>query len=409
MNSIRKTPAPEARLPFVEASKARGKLYLYYRRDGRRQPLPGIEGSEEFLSEYHRIKSEFESATVRWGVHTVGAAIMEYLGSADYGDLADNSRREYRRVLDLFRRDFGSLELSALDGAWVSRLRDKYARTDSPHQWLSLRARMIAVEGHYRRMHPRLGLETLWAESKRLRTPDSDQNRPWPANVVLDVMREATSEFRALLTVCLLTSQRISDVCALTPDAYDRAGRTLRFQQEKTKTHIALHVPDYLATTLDKMSDRLSNRLLVTPRGRPWTDFNARETLQAICHRLGLDRYVLHGLRATGPVALKMLGFENRAIRTLTGHTSDGQLEVYLRGVANLPLAVTVQEALAEKYSGLFEAADADGANARRFSGVTGRAAASAGAVGSSRKKMQAENRFAKTAKHLPNAKPDHC
>lgn len=55
--------------------------------------------------------------------------------------------------------------------------------------------------------------------------------------------------------------------------------------------------------------------------------------------QLQLPRFTLHGLRATGPVALKMLGFENRAIRTLTGHTSDRNLEIYLQGVEGYPLA----------------------------------------------------------------------
>ena len=64
-------------------------------------------------------------------------------------------------------------------------------------------------------------------------------------------------------------------------------------------------------------------RLFVTPRGRRWTAANAKETLLT---NLELPRYMLHGLQATGPVALKMLSFKNRAIRALTSHTSDATL-----------------------------------------------------------------------------------
>jgi len=77
-------------------------------------------------------------------------------------------------------------------------------------------------------------------------------------------------------------------------------------------------------------------------------------------------------------VALKMLGFENRAIREFTGHTSDRNIETYLRGVEHYPLAREAQEALGEHFGPLLDDIEA-GSNQRRFSGVTGRAAAKSG------------------------------
>jgi len=75
-------------------------------------------------------------------------------------------------------------------------------------------------------------------------------------------------------------------------------------------------------------------------------------------------------------VALKMLGFENRAIRTLTGHTSDRNLEIYLDGVENYLLAKAAQEALAGAFGQLLDEVMASPeANDRRFAGITGRAA----------------------------------
>jgi hypothetical protein len=68
-----------------------------------------------------------------------------------------------------------------------------------------------------------------------------------------------------------------------------------------------------------------------------------------------MARYTLHGLRATGPVVLKLLGFENRAIRALTGHTTDAKLEVYLRGVDHYPLAYQALEVLGERFGGILE------------------------------------------------------
>ncbi|MBR0683552.1 tyrosine-type recombinase/integrase [Roseomonas eburnea] len=128
------------------------------------------------------------------------------------------------------------------------------------------------------------------------------------------------------------------------------------------------------------MADRHPTRLFVTPRGKAWTTGNAQEALARLVNQPGIERYTLHGLRKTGPSALKMLGFENRAIRSLTGHTSDKNLELYLDGVQHLPLAKAAQEALEDVFGSVIAEAEAR-ANARRFNGVTGRAARAAKTV----------------------------
>ena len=79
-----------------------------------------------------------------------------------------------------------------------------------------------------------------------------------------------------------------------------------------------------------------------------------------------------------GPVALKMMGWENRGIRSLTGHDSDRSLEVYLQGVESYPLAQEAQEALDAHFGKVLDDAAAPRSNQRRFAGLTGRAAAKA-------------------------------
>jgi len=145
--------------------------------------------------------------------------------------------------------------------------------------------------------------------------------------------------------------------------------------------------------TLDHMAGR-PTALLIAPRGRRWTVVDAEETLLSLRRRLGINRYTLHGLRATGPTALKMLGFENRTIRTLTGHTSDSNLEIYLRGVEAYPLAREAQEALQGRFASVIDEALA-GAHQRTYSGVTGRAAAKQGVTGESRRKKENVSRSA--------------
>jgi integrase len=236
----------------------------------------------------------------------------------------------------------------------------------------------------YRKRHPEVLATNPWAETERLRTKRSKAHRPWPKAVLSAVMRGATPEFRTLLVGYLLTAQRGGDVTRFGPHQYDAAARTLNLTQEKTDEPLLIHVPEHLARIFEEMKGRRPDVLFVTPRGVPWTTANAQETLQRLLANLGLPRFTLHGLRATGPVALKMLGFENRAIRALTGHTSDGNLETYLAGVDHYPLARQAQEALGEHYGPLLDEVMADGLQAKS-AGVTGREAAKRGVVGRAR------------------------
>ena len=206
-----------------------------------------------------------------------------------------------------------------------------------------------------------------------------------------------------MIVTLLLTSQRLADTCRMTPDAYVAAARTLTFTQGKTQARMVIHVPAFLAGTFETMAGRRSDRLLVTPRGKAWTTGNAQETLATLRGTLDTGRYTLHGLRATGPVALVGLGFSPEEIIRLTGHTDVSGLRPYLRGVDKHSSAIPLQEALGGRFSDVLEAAS-DGGNARKFSGLTGRAAAKAGKVGRSSRPAAYEEGEDPTANGLPTA-----
>ncbi|MBR0653376.1 tyrosine-type recombinase/integrase [Roseomonas terrae] len=370
-----------------EVVGAGGQRYLYYRRGSHRIPLRGPEGSTAFIEDYNRADALFEGAPRR-AKHSVDEAITAYLGSSDFKELQSSTQSDYRRTLDLFRESFGPLQVVALDEAWLERLRDRYA--GAPITWNHLRSRMIMVMRKYRKLHPGLLPANFWESTERLRAAKSRMHRRWPTEVLIAVLRAATPEFRCLIIGYLLTAQRGSDVTKFSPAQWDAAAATLDIRQQKTDEPQLIHVPPSLARAFTAMAGRHPLRLFVTPRGKAWTTGNAQETLARLVAQLDLDHYTLHGLRKTGPSALKMLGFENRAIRSLTGHTSDKNLELYLDGVQHLPLAKAAQEALEQTFGDIIAAAE-DGGNERRFSGITGRAARKANAVNSVKTGKQAD------------------
>nr|WP_314074829.1 tyrosine-type recombinase/integrase [uncultured Roseococcus sp.] len=372
---MRSTP-PHERLPHVMEVRRGKNTWLYYRRGGRRWPLPGPEGSSVHILAHQKIHDSYATlreTVTRSAPGTLDAAVTAYLRSADYKQLSSQTQADYRRVLDKFRGAFGPWPMTKLNAAFWDEMRDKYVSI--PIAWNGLRSRMKEVFRRYRKDHPGELPENPLQEVKRLKIAKSDQNRPWPLPVLEKVAMHVTQEFLALLVGYVLTAQRGGDVTKFRPAQYDRANRTIRLEQGKTDKDQVLHVPATLGDAIDLMAGRHPDRLFVTPRGRAWTTANAQETLATALRQLELPRYTLHGLRATGPVALKMLGMENRRIRELTGHDSDANLEVYLRGAGGYEMAHEAQEALEGVFGGTLAKA-LSGGNRTKAAGATGRAAA---------------------------------
>jgi integrase len=286
------------------------------------------------------------------------------MDSADFAQLSPASQRDYRYYFRTFSGAFGHMSMLAMDEGKLHAIRNAYK--SKPNQWNAIRARMKAVTEHFMALHRGAMPVNPWVLSKRLKVKQSDANKPWPRDVLERVFAAASPQFRALLTVYLLTAQRGSDVTTFNAAQYDRQARTITFRQKKTDTAMTLHVPDALAEIFEAAPGvgpaklpRLATRarqtgsLLLTPRGYPWTLDNAQQTLAALLKRLELPRYTLHGLRSTGPTALRQEGWANPALRPLTGHNSDSNLEVYLRHADTAPLTRQAQEALSDLFGGL--------------------------------------------------------
>ena len=82
--------------PYVKVvTKADGRTYLYYQRDGQRIGLPGPSGSVAFHAAYDGVHRGFEGsrlAAAERVAHTVDRAITAYLGSADFRVLRPGSQ-----------------------------------------------------------------------------------------------------------------------------------------------------------------------------------------------------------------------------------------------------------------------------------------------------------------------------
>lgn len=400
--------------PGVRRYTARGKTYLYFEAPGQpRIALPGPEGSEAFLDAYERAAA---AAAVNptpigtWPPGSVGALVTTYLSSGEFRDLKPKTQALRRYMLDAgLRGPFGKLPAQGITKRWVKALRGTYASAtpDKPngrkHMWNNLRTAAIVAWDFWMTEVAEGSLPyNPWRLAKPYKLELSDQNRAWPPEVLTAVVREATPEFRALIEVLLLTSQRVGDVCSYKPSQYDEARRLLTYRQGKTGRDGALMVEEPLHRALASMRGRHPDRLLVSPHGKPWTPNNAQKHLVRLLRLIGAERYTLHGLRATGPTWAVQARHDYPALQAQTGHASLAQLRRYLRGADVAKLAQPVTEHIASAYEVIRTAAEREGLNQRRRLGGPVGVAADPEFFGRIGRAVQITQNTPKTAKPRP-------
>ena len=125
-------------LKFVHAFKDRhGKARYYFRRPGfKGSALPGLPGSAEFMEAYQAALGGVAAPRLDLGESrsrpgSVAAAVALYLGSMDFGNLADATKRDRRRILERFREAHGDKNFAGLQYKNVERLLAEKSAT--PH------------------------------------------------------------------------------------------------------------------------------------------------------------------------------------------------------------------------------------------------------------------------------------
>ena len=129
-----------AQLPikYIHAFRDRhGKTRHYFRRPGFKPvPLPGLPGSAEFMAAYQAALAGESAPRIEIGAAqsksgSVAAAVALYLGSMAFGNLAQDTQRQRRRILDHFRQGYGHLSFRDLQRQHVEAILAK--KIAAPH------------------------------------------------------------------------------------------------------------------------------------------------------------------------------------------------------------------------------------------------------------------------------------
>lgn len=323
---------------FVDRS---GVARYYFRRHGKRTPLPGAPYSPEFMAAHSEAMEGRGKARADIGANktlpgSINALVVAYFNSAAFHALAATTQATYRGILEAFRAEHGDRSAAALSRRDVAALVAKKAKTPAA---AGNRLRMI-------RLLMRFGIEQGWREDDPtigVRAPKTRASgfHTWTEAEIAKFEAKHPVGTRARLALALLlwTAQRRGDVVRMGRQHLKDGWITLR--QQKTGAVVQVPVSQELRAAIDALpSEHLT--FLVASNGRPFTAAGFGNAFRDYCRAAGLpSECAAHGLRKAAARRLAEAGCTAHEIMAITGHKTLREVTRYTEAADRHGLAKT--------------------------------------------------------------------
>jgi integrase len=315
-----------------------GKVRYYFRRRGHKNvPLPGLPGSEGFMSTYAAAignATPIKIGASRAKAGTIAATVGGYLRSAAFAILAPETRRTRRNVLERFREQHGDKPVALIERKHVQAMVDGKAATPSAARNFlnTVRALMkFSMETGIRPDDPTIGVKRVKIKTTGYAT--------WTEDDITRFETKHPSGTRARLALALLlyTGQRRSDVVRL--GRQHIRGGVIYVRQQKTAAELAIPIHAQLRAVLDATpSDHLT--FLTTAAGKPFTAPGFTNWFREKCKEAEIPKGLsAHGLRKAACRRLAEAGCSANEIAAISGHATLREVERYTRAADQARMA----------------------------------------------------------------------
>lgn len=286
--------------------------YYYAWKGGPR--LPGQPGDDEFIAAYNAAIAK----KVQPPSGSLISILIAFQGSADWGDLAPRTQKDYVKLIKIIEKAFGDFPLSGLADkrtrgifmAWRDE-RAKASRRQADYGWQVL-ARILS-----------------WAHGRGLiiANPCEKGGRLyrgtradfiWTDDDEAAFLASAPSHLHLPLILALWTGQRQGDLLALTWPQFD--GEKIRLKQGKTGARVVIPVGAPLKAALEPLRQKVG-KVLLNSDGEEWTQDGFRASWRKACARAGVVGVTFNDLRGTAVTRLALADCTEAEIATITGHS----------------------------------------------------------------------------------------
>jgi integrase len=302
-----------SRLPLKYAHAFRdrhGYLGHYFRKGGRRSPLPGLVGSEEFMAAYAAALAAVTNVPPEIGADrtkpgTIDALVVSYYRSAQWTGLGADTQRTRRPYIERFREKHGDKRVALLARPHIEAMMAAIANIYARRYWLQ------AIKPLLQSAVP-LTLKVNPAEGARVKIPKTRGWHTWRDEEISQYRAywPLGTQQRLVMEFALEAVSRRAEVVRLGPQ-HVRNGR-IRIERVPGSKAVDIPVTPELQAACDAMP---KGHLLyvVNSRGRPWSRDGLGNEFAKWATEAGLPANCrLHGLKKGGMRRLAESG--------LTGH-----------------------------------------------------------------------------------------
>ena len=326
-------------LKFIDpVHKPNGTTYFYFRRRGKRTPLPGAYNSPEFLQAYWALRSD-KAAKAEIGAgrtlpSTVNAAIVAFYKHHTFTKNRPITQQTDRNILEAFRKRHGDKRIALLQQHHIEAMIGERAGKPSAQRNLLRVLRVlldVAVKLKMRRDNPARGIKLDTIKTAGYHSWTEAELRQYEEH------HPVGTKERLALDLLLYTAQRRTDVIALGP-ANLRNGR-FTYTASKNDAEMDIPIAPPLAATIAATPMIGVKTYLVTDYGKPFTPAGFGNWLRERCNEAGLPQCSAHGLRKAFLRRMAEAGCSEDYIASISGHRDTREIRKYVQAANKARMA----------------------------------------------------------------------
>ncbi len=317
-----------------------GKVRRYVRRPGyKRVPLPGLPGSEEFMAVYQLAiagQERVEIGASQTLPGTINALVVVYYKSDAWNtELADDTRKTRRRIIEKFRAAHGNKRVALLQRDHILKMLAMIDKPSTRRHWLkAIRGLMKSAVPSMRKDDPTEGIASIkLPKSKGHHTWTDDEIAQYRAHWPLGTQQRLVMEF------ALETASRRGEVVRLGPQ-HVRSGR-IRIERTHGSNDVDIPMSPELQAACDAMP-KAHLTYVVTAYGKPRSKFGLGSDFAKWATEAGLPaRCRLHGLKKGGMRRLAEARLTTHELMAISGHRTLSEVQRYTDAADRKLLAET--------------------------------------------------------------------
>jgi integrase len=331
-----------ARLPLKHVHQFRdrhGKLRHYFRRGGAKAiPLPGLVGSEEFMSAYQAALLKHVSVSAEIGADrtlpgTIDALVVAYYKTTEWANLKPTTWKTRKPFIERFRVANGKRQVKTLRREDVERMMAAIPNLHARRGWLkAIRPLLQSAVPSLIAVNPAEGV-------KQPKLPKTKGHHSWTDEEIQQYRNywNLGTQQRLVFEFALEAVSRRCEVVRLGPQ-HVKDGR-IKIERAKGSRDVDIKLTPELKAAIDAMP-KVQMVYAVTSYGKPWSIDGLGNEFAKWATEAGLPKKCrMHGLKKGGVRRIVEAGGGAPEVMSVTGHRSLAQVQVYIEDFNRKKLA----------------------------------------------------------------------